>query len=1191
MKKGLLFLIVCLMTTHLYSQEWISVTQQTPIAPKATLIYETEQTTELCFTLEGFFKEMVNTPKGLQYIITVPKMASMLEEGSPDLPLFAIPVLIDDLAAMEVQVKKEKYQDFEGIEIAPSKGNLSREIDPNEVPFRYGEAYHHDCFYPGFQAQLDQPYILRDFRGQNILVYPFAYNPITKTLRVYTELTLSIQKTKEKGNNLKLSRKSNQLRISPETEAMYQHRFVNYHKKTSKYNFISDEGELLVICPEQYMDAMLPFVAWKNASGRPTTMVNLSDIGGNNATQIKSFILSHYNNPNENLCYVLLVGDYIDITPKAMNDGRSDIWFGQLEGNDYYPEVFVGRFSVGSVADVENQVAKVIYYERDITTDAYWLSKGIGIGSTEGAGSGHNGGESDYEHIEYIRDTLMHYTYSEVSQHYQGVGAGTNASMLSQNFNEGAGICNYCNHGSQTSWYVGGFNNSNINALVNDYKWPFIWSTACLNGQFDTNCFAEVWMRATNNTTGAPTGAIGGMFSWTSQPWQPPMTGQDEMVNILCEWRSADQFHHTLAGASLNGNMKILDLHPSDQGKTHNTWILFGDPSLILRTDTPAELNVSVQPEAIFLGQTEITIEADADYALATLTLNGEILASAPILNGQGTLTFPDQTDTGTALLVVTSFNKVTENREISIIPANGAYLSFGSFSINDANGQADYGETTGVDVTIKNIGNEPAENVQVTLSTESALVEVTQGTASIPTIAALEEYVISNSFEIAVNEMINEGSQAEFILTCTDGTDTWTCSFRMTLHAPQLVISEFRPLQTTYPGENGDLLIAVKNTGSSDAHSASIQLHSSSTELIFNPISYNLEEIPAGGTATATAYFSSSPNIPNGSNYEVYYHLDAAPYTFSGTQSLNIGPIKETFETGDFSTFPWETLGASSWFIDNSTANTGTYSARSGAINDANLTTLQVVVEVVEDGFFSFYIKTCTEANKDKITFYIDSDNEGIWSGVTDWNRATFPVTAGTHRFRWIYMKDSNGSYGDDCCWIDDIQFPSTHSVTLLPALELNTQINENEVTLTWQAQNPSDNYLIRRNGMPINTQHETTFTELLNLGTYTYSVTAISSEGQQSIPAFSTVDITILGIDSIENKMRLFPNPVRTWLNISYEQPFSYILFNNIGQQIRVGKSEGEALIDCRMLPQGIYILQIATKTQVFTKKIIVY
>ena len=1190
MKKGLLSFIVCLMATHLCAQEWVGCFQQSPTAPQVKLISETEQATELCFTLEGFYKEEVNTPKGLQYIITVPKMASMLEEGSPDLPLFAIPVLIDDMAAMEVRVKGAKYQDFEGIEIAPSKGNFSREIDPDEVPFRYGDVYSQNRFFPSFQAQLDKPYILRDFRGQNILVYPFAYNPIAKTLRVYTQLTLEMRKTGENGSNPKLSRKSSQTRMTPEANAMYQQRFVNYRERSAKYNFIPDEGEMLVICPAEFLDAMQPFVAWKNESGRPTTMVNLSDIGGNNTDHIKSFILSHYNNSDENLCYVLLVGDYNQLMPKVMNDGASDIWFGQLEGNDDYPEVFVGRFSAQNVAHVQNQVAKVIYYERDIAADADWLGKGIGIGSTEGEGSGHNGGESDCQHIEYIRDTLMHYTYTEVSQHYQGVGAGTNPSMLSQNFNEGVGICNYCNHGSVGSWYVGSFNNIHVNALTNDYKWPFIWSTACLNGKFDENCFAEVWMRATDNTTGAPTGAIGGMFSWTSQPWQPPMTGQDEMVDILCEWRSADQFHHTFGGASLNGNMRILDMHPSDQGKTHNTWILFGDPSLLLRTEAPTELNVSCQPEVVFLGQTELGITADVDYAIATLSNNGEILVCTPIVNGEGVLTFASPTEVGNLQLVVTSYNKVTEIRDIAVIPSNGAYLTYNGFSIDDENNQADYGDTVGINVTIKNIGNQTATNVQAALSTDSPFVEVIHGTANIPNVASLEQFTIANAFEIAVSNVIPDGSQAEFVLTCTDGTDTWASRFRVTLHAPSLVISEFRPINTTYPGEDGNLVVGIRNAGSSDAHNVKIELYSSFTDLVFNPIVHYVGDVPAEGTLNMIVPFSSATSIPNGSNLEVYYFMDAAPYSYSGTKSLSIGPIEETFETGDFSAFEWETVGGEYWFVDNSTANSGTYSARSGAISNGNLTTLQVEVDVIEDGDISFFLKTSTEGDRDKLTFYIDNEIEDTWSGETDWSRVSFPVNYGRHRFRWIYMKDSSGSYGNDCCWIDDVKFPSAHTFTFLPAFELETQVIENEVTLTWQAENPTDDYLIRRNGTPIVMQHETTFTEWLNLGTYTYSVTAVSSEGMQSIPAFATVEIVVLGIDSIENTLRVFPNPVRGCLNISYEQPFGYRLYNSIGQMIWEGESAGNIQMDCHTLAQGMYILFIATEVETYTKKIIV-
>ena len=1191
MKKGLLLLIISLFSINLFSQEWVNCGSQKPVAPKAKLISNSQEEISVKFILEGFYKEEAKTPNGLQYVISVPKTASMLEEGAPDLPLFAIPLLIDEQADMEIQAKNLQYQEFEGIEIAPSKGNFSREIDPESVPYHYGEVYSQDQLFPSFQAQLDKPYIIRDWRGQNILVYPFAYNPITKTLRVYTQMTLTMAKRSDNGDNQKAERKSNMIKMAPEIKAMYCHRFINYEESTNKYPFVPDEGEMLVICPPAYLDAMQPFVDWKNESGRPTTLVNLSNIGGNNCDQIKSFILSHYNNPEENLCYILLVGDYNDITPQSLGGGGSDIWFGQLEGNDYYPEVFVGRFSVGSITDVQNQVAKVLYYERDMGYDVTWLDKGIGIGSTEGAGVGHNGGESDYQHIEYIRDTLLHYTYDAVSQHYQGVGVGTNAAMLSADFNNGVGICNYCNHGTQTSWYVGSFNNNHVNALVNDYKWPFIWSTACYNGQFNVNCFAEAWMRATNNNTGAPTGAIGGMFSWISQPWQPPMTGQDEMVNILCEWRNADHFHHTFGGASLNGNMKILDLHPSDQGNTHNTWILFGDPSLLLRTDNPTYLNVTCQPEAIFLGQTSLYLTADADYAVATLSVDNNIIAHTTLINGEGALSFPTPEVVGTAKLVVTSFNRVTEVRDIEIIPANGPFLSYDSFSINDANGQADCGETCSLDLTIKNIGNEPASNIQVSLSTDSPYIQITDNSGFIPSIDAQSTYTLPNEFEITVNEAISDGIQANFTITCSDGSQTWTSHFRITLHAPAFSIVDFRPNGTVYPGESSELIIGIKNNGSSDAHDVQIQLYSSSSDLSFGQVIYPIGDIASGAVSIITATFSANSQIPVGSSFEVYYLLEAIPFSASGIELINIGPIKETFETGDFSAFNWQSLGGTLWSIDNSTSNTGTYSARSGAISHANLTTLQVEMNIIEDGQISFYKKVSSEANKDKLTFYIDNTAKGEWSGEVNWSREVFPVSSGTHKFKWIYMKDSNGSYGDDCCWIDDVLFPSSNTVTFLPALEVTIHTDLNQVTLTWESDDPFDNYIIRKNGEQVSIQHENTFTDICELGTYVYSVTTHRDNNQLSIPAFVEVEIDTIGLHEITNEVQLFPNPVHSTLTISLGKPFNYIIYNSLGKYVSHGSCSGATQINCSSFAQGLYHIQIVAQDQTMHKKILIF
>ena len=1193
MEKHLFLLLSILLSINGFSQDWVGLGMNQPTAPTAVLLSQTDDEINVKFNLVGYNTIKVSTPRGKADIINVPKMASMLVKGAPDMPLFAIPVAIGDQDEMQVAVVAMQYKDFQNIEIAPSKGNLSREINPDDVSYTYGDAYFSDEFYPSQQAVLDYPYILRDVRGQNVLVYPFAYNPVKKVLRVYTEMTLKLQKISEKGENPKMTGKRSS-RLSAETEAMYARRFVNYHASAAKYPFVPDQGETMVICADVYLEAMQPYVDWKNQSGRPTTLYSLTEVGGNNCTAIKDFIHSHYNNPSENLCFVLLVGDYADLTPRSINGGCSDIWYGQLEGNDNYPEILVGRFSAESVAHVERQVAKVIYYERDMPADADWLAKGIGIGSTEGQSSGHNGGEADYQHIDYIRDTLLHYTYSEVSQHYAGVGVGTNAAMLSENFNAGAGICNYCNHGTTTGWSVGSFNSNHVNALVNDYKWPFIWSTACLNGKFDVNCFAEVWMRATDNTTGVPTGAIGGMFSWINQPWQPPMTGQDEMVDILCEWRSADRYHHTLGGASLNGNMKILDLHPSDQGNTHNTWILFGDPNLMLRTATPELMHVSCQQDVIFLGQSALHIAVDADYALATLSKDGNVLCSTPIVDGEATLVFEGPTEVGTVQLVVVGFNKVTHIQDLEIIPSDGAFLAYNNLEINSESGQADYGQTFTIDLTVKNMGNGSASNVQATLTSDSPFVEILDGEAFISNIAAMEELTIEEGFQIKVADLIEDGTKAEFVLNCSDGTNEWISRFRMTLHAPVFALADFRPTANVNPGQNGSLMVSIRNIGSAASHNTRLELYSSSTDIALDETAQWLWNIPAGATATAQFPFTADANILLGSSYEMMYIVEAEQYMLEGTEFLNVGPLKETFETGDFSAFDWQTLGGSHWFVDNSTANTGTYSARSGAIANANVTTLQIQVEVTEAGQISFYKKICTEADKDKLTFYMDSQTLGVWSGEIGWSQESFDVTAGTHTFKWIYMKDSSGSYSDDACWIDDIQFPAAEVIEMPHGPELQAAVDRNQVMLSWENLGTGYEYIIRCNGTVLSTQTGTTFTETRGDGIYLYSVVA-QRDYTLTAPSYALVEVGILNVVELENEVMVYPNPTQGIVNIETIHGKSlpnaeYRVFNLMGQQVFYGRMLRSAQIDFTGQARGIYVLHIVCKGQTMTQKIVV-
>ena len=668
MRKHILTALLVMLTVVTFGQQWVAIKSDAPSTIQTTLVASSENQITVNMQVPGFYTFEVTTPRGEANIISVPRTVSTAAAGEPNLPMIAVPAIIGDQQHYSIRLIDAQYTDYQ-MEVAPSKGDFPRSVNPDDVPYTYGEAYSTDAFFPAQNVGLYDPYILRDFRGQNMVFYPFAYNPVTHTLRVYYNMTVEMYSDGQLGENT-LSRRSSEVRMDPEFGALYQNHFINYSQGLSKYNAVDETGELLIICHDAFMDAMQPFVNWKKQIGRPVTMVGTS-VSGSTSDAIKTYIQNQYNS-NPNISHILLVGDNAQVqsyyTFTGGYSGRTDQYFGQLVGNDYYNDVIVGRFSAENADHVTTQVDKVIHYERDVTAADTWLSIGQGVSKNEGAGSGHFG-EADYQHIDYIRDTLLHYNYTSIHRDYQNVqGVSSSAAIISQHINEGVSIINYCNHGSPTSWGVFNYSNSHINALTNDNKLPFIWSVACNNGQLDYSqpCFAEAWMRATNNSTGAPTGAIGGMFSYISQPWQPPMYGQDEMNNVLTEHRSIKR---TLGGISTDGNMKILDQYNSNgQGlATYQFWLLFGDPTLTVRNMTPANMNVT-HASSMSSSATSFTVNAtNGNGALATLTRNNEIMGSATINNGTCNITFAAPGTSGTATLTVFGYNKITYIATIQI--------------------------------------------------------------------------------------------------------------------------------------------------------------------------------------------------------------------------------------------------------------------------------------------------------------------------------------------------------------------------------------------------------------------------------------------------------------------------------------------------------------------------------------------
>lgn len=1029
--------IILMLSAGLHAQSWQPLGSQTPVPVKHQLQQTDDESIVIQFNLEGFFMKSVETPRGREYIISVPEMVSMLEEGAPDIPKYAVSAIIPDLDLMKVRILDYSYTDLPNMEVAPSKGNFPRSVDPESVPYTYGEPYDTDALFPALRAEMQEPYIFRDFRGQAVSVFPFAYNPQSKILRVFTELVIEIYSDGQGGEN-QFTRTHEVERMDREFKAIYESHFINYAENINRY-IVEEEGNMLVISHGPFMEAMEPFIEWKTTIGRPIEMVNVADIG-TNSTAIKSFITDYYN--DNGLTHVLFVGDHQQVPSQSVSAGFSDSWYGFITGNDSYNELFVGRFSAETVAHVETQVQRTIEYERDLNETDDWLNVGIGIARNEGTGSGHYG-EGDHTHMDFIRDSLLNFTYDIVHREYDGNVPGvpnTNAAQMMQRFNEGASITNFCNHGYMNGWSVGSFSSSHVNQLTNVGKLPYIWSVACDNGRFTSGtCFAEDWLRATHN--GEPSGAIATMMSWMSQPWQPPMTGQDEMVTILVEKR--DHIKRTMAGVSINGSMKMISMHGSSGINTHETWILFGDPSLMLRTDIPEPITVDHMPTA-FLGFSEFTVNADADDALVSITMNGEILGTAYVDGGVAVVEFEEPLgEPGEMTIAITGWNRITYIETIEVIPAEGPFIAYSASLIDDTeggndDGQIDYNETITLGVELTNLGVEPATDVVATISTDSPYVTLIDDEQSYGIIEADEVVMIEDAFQFHVEDGVPNNTTIAFTIDIVGNEDTWSNTFNHIAYAPVFTIGNYSVNDEDGndngrldPGETADLIITASNEGNSESVEAIGNLILDDPYVTLNNSSFEFGTFEQGQTLEATFNVTVAGNAPIGYAFGFDLELGAGAYGAEKSFTAKVGQILEDFESGDFSQFDWQFSGHQPWTIINMGAYEGVYAAKSGAITHNQQTRMILEYEVGTTDSISFYRRVSSESGYDYLRFYINNNKMGEWSGNVPWGKVSYPVMPGNHTFTWEYMKDPMVSSGADAAWVDYISFPAPVATT----------------------------------------------------------------------------------------------------------------------------------------------------------------
>lgn len=1032
MKRIYSLLFILIIITSASAKEWIH-----PTKAGINLVTSDANTIVLKASLPGFIEQTVTTSKGNATVISGNAIYPLLIKGAPDLGKFAASVIVPDMAKMKVTIVSSTYHDILNIDIAPSKGTLARNIDPATVPYFYGDVYNRNEFFPGKLAELKSPYIFRDYRGQSVWVYPFQYNPVTKTLRVYDEIILKISEDVGAGENVFIRPRALQS-IDPEFDEIYSRHFSNY--SALRYTPVDETGEMLIIAYDSYMSAMQPLVDWKIRRGLKVTMVSVTAAGGN-ANAIKNYIVNFYN--AHPLKYVLLVGDAAQVPTLTASGGASDPSYGFILGNDSYAEVFIGRFSAESLADVNTQVQRVIDYERYPQAGAPWYAHGIGVASNLGPGDDN---EMDWEHERNIRTKLLAFTYTGVDELYDGTHGGADAagdpanSDLINSLQNGASIVNYTGHGSQTSFVTTGFSVSDIPSLTNYHMLPFICSVGCVNGDFTTGtCLAETFLRA--QVSNQPTGAIATFMSSINQYWNEPMRAQDEMIDLLVGTYPGN-IKRTYGGLCENGCMNMNDVYGSTGYDMTNTWHIFGDPSLTVRTAAPDAITAT-HPSTVPVGTSQIAITSNTNGALACLSMAGQILGTATVTAGNVTINFPAVSTVDTIFVTLTAFNKVPYEGIILIVPASGPYVIQASNTIVDVtgnnNGVADYSENITLDVTLQNVGLVAANSVNAVMSTGDPNVTITGSSHGFGNISASGSSTVNNAFAYTVANNVPDQHVVPFTLTITDNaSNSWNAYINTVMNAPALAIGNMTINDASGngngqldPGETATFTIGNINNGHSASLAATAVLTTTSPYITINTPSVNIGVLNPSASANAAFSVTMASNMQIGSTFPLTITTTAGGYSATNTFILTAGDQIEDFETGTFTQYPWVMVGDLPWVISTATPYQGTYCASSGAITDNQSSEMKVTMNVLSNDSISFYYTVSSEQDYDYLNFYIDNNLMGQWSGTIAWSYVSYPVTTGVHSFRWVYSKDVYFSAGSDRAWVDNINFPPMTLIT----------------------------------------------------------------------------------------------------------------------------------------------------------------
>lgn len=480
---------------------------------QARITSQSQSGLELQFSVSGINLEEIQTRGGVFDRLSVEGYGQSQRIGEPQLPTLSKIIAVPVGAELSFEVLGRQNRRMDSSEnrlqhrLVPAQESVSKSADPASLTFSIKEeAYSVNELRGGELFRLEEIGFMRGVRLFQFYYEPVQYNPVSGELEICLDASIRVNFT---GSDQAATDELLARTASYEYEALYAKTIFNWDAST-RASLVRYPTKMLILCPPNYTDEMAPFVTWKKQQGYNVIVTTVGTGGtvANTTTAIKTYMQNLWaaaTAQDPAPTYLLIVGDTSTsgdniIASDAQvsspsSDHITDNYYVRLNGTDYVPEMYYGRFSVSSATELTSIVNKTVTFEKTQMPDLTYLGKAVMIaGQDPTYGPTHGDGAINYGTSNYFNSSQ-----GITSNTYLYAISGTSDAAVIANANEGRGYMNYTAHGGQTSWSDPTFTVSNVNSMTNTNKYGVMVGNCCLTNAFDTSvCFGESIIRKAN---------------------------------------------------------------------------------------------------------------------------------------------------------------------------------------------------------------------------------------------------------------------------------------------------------------------------------------------------------------------------------------------------------------------------------------------------------------------------------------------------------------------------------------------------------------------------------------------------------------------------------------------------------------------------------------------------------------------